>query len=611
MAEQKNGSSGRTGAKRAAQTADEPSQPEAKTSEHNRATSSALARRKKQYLIGVRTFRGFAAPAADSILQALEQMEDVDILRRLRRKGFQSFGTSSLVGDLEIIVAQMDEKRAQSLRQSAPPHVVIEHDARLGVGQARLSLPLAFPFTGRPLPAPRQRYDVRFRILGEGDRPLSGAGITVVGQGYAAQAITDTSGSANLTFFDAEGDIDTIRAILVQPAADHWGSVIQEPVLDQADPNVIKLNPLPVSLTKPSPEKAIPSWGQKAMNLDRLLGAGLTGARVKIALIDSGCDNTHPLLRHITRGVDLTRRDGAKDWTHDDIGQGTHCAGIVCGSGGSTSGLNGIAPSAEIHVFKLSPGGHLSDLIDALDQCIERQIDIVHLGVVSDQVSELVTHKVIEARLKGVACIAAAGDTGGPVQFPGVIPGVLCVSALGRLGDYPQDTPHALTATPELIGPTGFFAMNMSASGPSIGVCAPGVAVISCVPGGGLAARDGTATAAAHVVGFAALILAHHPLFRSAHETRSEERVSALFELVRNSAVSHVFDPMRVGAGMPDFQHVPGIGTPDADAWNKAAQNFATMAGGRERFGERLPSGMPQGDFGTMTWMHLRASGLI
>ncbi len=610
MAEHKNGSSGRTGTKRTAHTMDEPTQPEAKVSELNRPAASALARRKKQYLIGVRTFRGFAAPAADSILQALEQMEDVDILRRHRRKDFQGLGSSALVGDLEIIVAQMDEKRAQALRQNAPPHVVIEHDARLCVGQARLSLPLAFPLANRPLPVPRQRYDVRFRIVGEGERPLSGAGITVVGQGYAAQAITDSSGSANVTFFDAEGEIDAIRAILVQPLADHWGSVIHEPVLDQSDANVIKLNPLPVSLTKPAPEKAIP-WGQKAMNLDRLLGAGLTGARVKIALIDSGCDNTHPLLRHITRGVDLTRRNGAKDWTHDDIGQGTHCAGIIGASGGATPGLNGIAPSAEIHVFKLSPGGHLSDLIEALDQCIERQIDIVHLGVVSDQFSELVTHKVIEARLKGVACIAAAGDTGGPVQFPGVIPGVLCVSALGRLGEYPQDTPHAFTATPELIGPTGLFAMNLSASGPSIGVCAPGVAVISSVPGGGLAARDGTAAAAAHVTGFAALILAHHPLFRSAHENRSEERVSALFELVRNSAVSHVFDPMRAGAGMPDFQHVPGIGTPDADAWNKAAQNFATVAGTRERFGEHLPSGVPQGDFGTMTWMHLRATGLI
>ena len=607
MAEHKNGSSGRSAAKRTAHTAEESPQSE-KLSELSRPASAAQTRRKKQYLIGVRPLPGFVAQTADAILQVLEQMEDVDILRRLRRKSLQGLGSAPLVSDVEIIVVRMDEKRADALRQSAPPHVVIEHDARLTTGQAALSLPLVSPWFSRPLPVPRQRQDIRFRVTGENERPLPGAGITIFGQGFAAQTITDSSGSGSVAFFDAEADLDGIRAVHVQPVADHWSCFVQEPVLDSTEANVIKLTPL-LSQTAAKGEKVL-AWGQKAMNLDRLQGAGLTGARVKIGLIDSGCDNTHPLLRHVTRGVDLSRRDGAKNWNQDEIGQGTHCAGIICGTGGTTPGVGGIAPNAEVHIFKLSPGGHLSDLIEALDQCIERQIDIVHLGVVSDQISELVAQKVIEARLKGVACIAAAGDTGGPVRFPAMIPGVLCVSAVGRLGEYPQDTPHALTAIPELIGPTGLFATNFSGAGPSVDVCAPGVAVISSVPGGGLGARDGTAVAAAHVVGFAALILAHHPLFRSAHDIRSEQRVNALFDLIRNCAVSRVYDPMRVGTGMPDFQRLPGIGTPDADAWNKAAQNFAAMAGASERFGERLPTGVPQGDLG-MAWIQLRANGLI
>jgi len=54
-----------------------------------------------------------------------------------------------------------------------------------------------------------------------------------------------------------------------------------------------------------------------------------------------------------------------------------------------------------IHVFKLSPGGRFSELIEALDQCIERQIDIVHLGVSANQVSELVARKVIEGPAQG------------------------------------------------------------------------------------------------------------------------------------------------------------------------------------------------------------------
>ena len=46
------------------------------------------------------------------------------------------------------------------------------------------------------------------------------------------------------------------------------------------------------------------------------------------------------------------------------------------------------------------------------------------------------------------------------------------------------------------------------------------------------------ASAAAHVAGFAAVVLAHHPLFRGAHRARDEQRVRALFELIVGSATA-------------------------------------------------------------------------
>ena len=238
------------------------------------------------------------------------------------------------------------------------------------------------------------------------------------------------------------------------------------------------------------------------------------------------------------------------------------------------------------------------------------EIDIVHLGVSANQVSELVARKIIEARLRGVACVATSGDEGGPVRFPGMVPGVLCVSAVGRLGEFPADTHHALTAIPEFIGSVGVFATNFSGAGPQVGVCAPGVAVISSVPGGGLAARDGGAIAAAHVVGFAALVLAHHPLFRGVYASRGEQRVNALFELVLASATRPVFDPTRVGAGLPDFREVAGMGASNADAWNKTMWNLGVFGGAKEGLGERFPPsvGAPPG---AMALMQLRAAGLI
>ena len=147
-------------------------------------------------------------------------------------------------------------------------------------------------------------------------------------------------------------------------------------------------------------------------------------------LIDSGCDNSHPQLRHIVQGTDLTRERDAQStrdqdtrgWRLDELAHGTHCAGTIAAAAGPSQGIIGCAPAAEVHVFKVVPGGHSSDLIEALDQCIARDLDIVQIGVSSDQFSELVAQKITEARLHGVACVAAAGNSGGAVQFPATYP---------------------------------------------------------------------------------------------------------------------------------------------------------------------------------------------
>jgi subtilisin family serine protease len=576
----------------------------------------------QRYLIALRSQLGFAAPRADALDEALAQMDGVEVVRHLRPKGFKGIGTAVRSAQ-DVIVVRMDEPRAEALRQSAQAQVIVELDAPLGVGQATLPIPFAAPWSSRVTPAPRRRADISFRVLGRGDQPLAGAGITVFGRRFSAQAITDSSGAASVTFLDAEADLEDVRAVYVQPAADHWECFLHQPALASSEPNVVKLNPLvPTSANSADDERAARErdWGRKLMRLDRSADApsgGPVGGGVKIGLIDSGCDVSHPLLRHVTRGVDLSRREGPNGWMRDEIGQGTHCAGLIAGAGGSPPGVSGIVPGAEIHVFKLSPGGHFSDLIEALDQCIERQIDIVCLGVGSDQVSELVVRKLAEARLAGIACIAAAGDEGGPVRFPAMVPGVLSVSAIGMLGEFPAETHHGWTALPELIGPAGLFATNFSSVGRQIGVCAPGVAIISSVPGGGLAARDGTAIAAAHVTGFAAVVLARHPLFRGAYRSRGEQRVQALFELVAASAVPPVFDPARVGAGLPDLERVPGLGAGDVGRRSHAAQDLGAFAyaAGKDPYGERLASTgvVPPQAYGgdASALMQLRAAGLI
>ncbi len=523
---------------------------------------AAVVRRKQRYLIGFRALPGIASLPSDPFLERLAQMDGVEITRRLKTGGLQTAGMSPTAAGApaapaqEVVVAYMDEQRGEALRQNAPPHVIIEIDAPLYSDMA-VAEPMSWQHAVQAMPFPRPRREMRFRILGEGDRPVANAIVNVYGPGFPTQAITDASGQASLQTHVVDGS--GIHAVYVRPAADHWERYIQNPSLEPGQVTVIRLNPLDRTSGSFAGERPY-SWGQRVMRFDRV-PMDWNGAGTKIGIIDSGCDTSHPLLHHVVRGVDFTKDKDPQSWKSDELGQGTHCAGIVAASATASSGIIGCAPGSELHIFKVVPGGHFSDLIEALDQCIERRLDIVQIGVASDQFSELAAQKITEARLNGIACIAGAGNTGGAVQFPGNVPGVMTASAVGKLGEYPQDTRHAQRALPQLIAFSGIYATNFSSRGPQVGLCAPGVAVVSSVPGGGYAAWDGCSMAASHIVGFSALLLSHHPMLQSINfGARAEQRVSLLYDFLRAAAIPYAqVDPNRVGAGLPDLQQVPGL----------------------------------------------------
>jgi subtilisin len=290
------------------------------------------------------------------------------------------------------------------------------------------------------------------------------------------------------------------------------------------------------------------------MGLDIHAASGLTGQGGRVAIIDSGCDNKHPALTHIQIGRDYTNLDaeGKPDpgtWTVDSTSHGTHCAGTIAGNG--QTGIRGFAPAAEVHILKLFPGGAFDDLISALKYAIDNQIDVVNCSLGSNQGSEIVQQWMEQARQAGVAVVIAAGNSAGPVQFPASLPGVLPVSAIGQQVQCPAETHHAQTMQmgPGLIGVNGIFAANFSCFGPQIAACAPGVAIVSSVPGGGYAAWDGTSLAAAHITGLATLVAAHHPAVKDA--PRNAARVDRLFQTVLAAAAPVGLNPVYGGAGLP------------------------------------------------------------
>ena len=111
----------------------------------------------------------------------------------------------------------------------------------------------------------------------------------------------------------------------------------------------------------------------------------LTGRGVRIGVIDTGIDYSHEDLRkNYSGGQDVIDGDGDPMETNNINGQGTlhgtHVAGVIAANGR----MKGVAPEATILAYRaLGPGGMGSteQVIAAIDQAIEDQVDILNLSL--------------------------------------------------------------------------------------------------------------------------------------------------------------------------------------------------------------------------------------
>lgn len=491
---------------------------------------------------------GVSELSMDEVGDRLGRMPEVKVIRKLQPSDkLRSAGLHPSCPD--IVVVEAAESQVPAMRSL---HVHIEPDLPLsGTGPTAAAtagiLPLRDPGLVMPMDEP---LAISLTVCGPDGEPLAGAGVFLIGATWPGQGITGADGKVTVTL--ATETPESIQSLYVRPMGGYLDRWIHRPELSVSQENLVTLTPL----GKVAPgleERQQYGWGQKAMRLDRLPPT-FRAFGVKIALIGSGVAADHPDLKERVRsgiGLGPAKEPG---WARDKVGTGTHAAGIVAGADTGT-GLVGIAVDAEIEVCQLLPDGCFSDLIAALDHCVEREIDIAHIAVATPYSSALVSRKLADANAAGIACVAPAGDTGGPVAFPGSLPTVFAVGALGVFGSYPPDTSQATHSGPQLT-PEGLFAAPFSCYGPGVDAAAPGVAVLSCSPQGGYAALDGTGTASAHVAGLAALVLAHHEDLHGQLLPRGPARVNHLFALIaascRRLATPGTMEVARVGRGLPD-----------------------------------------------------------
>jgi len=245
-------------------------------------------------------------------------------------------------------------------------------------------------------------------------------------------------------------------------------------------------------------------------NLHDECGESVTGRDVTVAIIDTGMDYNHPDLKdNFVDGYDFVNNDNDP---MDDNGHGTHCAGIIAGTGvASDFRFVGVAPNAELYVYKVMDNegnGYTSWFIEGMEKAVDPNGDgnfSDHVDVISisagdssgypDDAISIAANNAVDF---GVVVVAAAGNDGpsyGTISSPGCAKRVICVGATDKNDEVASFSSRG-SYYAEVIKPD---------------VVAPGTDIVSAWPGRSYRSLRGTSMACPHVTGVVALTLQMHP----------------------------------------------------------------------------------------------------
>jgi serine protease AprX len=163
--------------------------------------------------------------------------------------------------------------------------------------------------------------------------------------------------------------------------------------------------------------------------------SGYTGKGVTIAIVDTGIDGTHPDFKgRIVGWKDIVNN---KPEPYDDFGHGTHCAGIIAGSGAASNGkYRGIAPEADLIAVKVlskDGSGNESDILAGIEYAAGTDAQVISLSLGSDEHSQAICDAVSSAVRKGKIVVCAAGNSGpkgGTIGCPSDNKDVISVGAV-------------------------------------------------------------------------------------------------------------------------------------------------------------------------------------
>lgn len=245
---------------------------------------------------------------------------------------------------------------------------------------------------------------------------------------------------------------------------------------------------------------------------------------VVVGIIDTGIDYNHPDLAANVyvnpgeiagNGIDDDgngKIDDIRGWDFinedndamDDNGHGSHCAGTIGGVGNNGVGVAGVNWRVKMMPLKFlnaSGSGSLSDAVEAITYATQMGVRLTSNSWGGGGFSSAMQAAIADAEAHGILFVAAAGNAGTNNDTSPHYP-----------SSYDNANVVAVAATDHNDALASFSCYGVV----SVDLAAPGVDILSSLPGNSYGLLSGTSMATPHVSGALALIFGRFPAINAA-----------------------------------------------------------------------------------------------